>query len=52
MLNILEAFFRRPILHLLPLILMLVLGVASVVAGSKEYRSAGTLSVTNTSLAR
>ncbi len=50
MLNILEAFFRRPILHLLPLALMLILAVATVVAGSKEYRAAGTLSVTNTSL--
>ena len=50
MLNILEAFFRRPILHLLPLALMLILAVTTVVAGDKEYRAGGTLSVTNTSL--
>ena len=50
MLNILEAFFRRPILHLLPLILMLGLGVASVVNMKQQYRSVGTLSVTNESL--
>ena len=35
MLNILEAFFRRPILHLLPLVLMLILAVATVVAGGQ-----------------
>ena len=49
-LNILEAFFRRPFLHLLPLVLMLGLGVASVVNLNDEYTSVGTLSVTNESL--
>ncbi|MET0326661.1 MAG: hypothetical protein ABW219_15700 [Ilumatobacteraceae bacterium] len=49
-LNILEAFFRRPILHLLPLILMLGIGVASVLNVKQQYRSVGTLSVTNESL--
>lgn len=50
MLNILEAFFRRPILHLLPLGLMLGVGLASVVNGKEEFQSVGTLSVTNVSL--
>jgi capsular polysaccharide biosynthesis protein len=49
-LNVLEAFFRRPVLHLLPLILMLGVGVASVVNMKQQYRSVGTLSVTNESL--
>ena len=39
MLNILEAFFRRPWLHLIPLILMVALGVSSVINLSKEYTS-------------
>ena len=50
LLNILEAFFRRPILHLLPLALMLVIGVASVVNSKQAYSSVGTLSVTSESL--
>ena len=50
LLNILEAFFRRPILHLLPLVLMLGIGVASVLNMKEQYRSVGTLSVTNESL--
>ena len=50
MLNILEAFFRRPWLHLLPLILMLGVGAASAVGGDPEYRAVGTLSATNESL--
>lgn len=50
LLNILEAFFRRPWLHLLPLILMLALGAASAFTGSDSFRSVGTLSVTNESL--
>lgn len=50
MLNVLEAFFRRPILHLIPLGLMLALGAASVLNAEKSYISEGALSVTNTSL--
>jgi capsular polysaccharide biosynthesis protein len=50
MLNFLEAFFRRPVLHLLPVVLMLAVGVASVLNIKQQYGSVGTLSVTNESL--
>lgn len=50
MLNILEAFFRRPWLHLLPLILMLALGATTVASTKAKYVSVGTLSATNESL--
>ena len=43
MLNILEAFFRRPWLHLIPLILMLALGVSSVINLNKEFTSTGSI---------
>jgi uncharacterized protein involved in exopolysaccharide biosynthesis len=42
-LNVLEAFFRRPWLHLLPLILMLALGAASAFNQKQTYTSTGTL---------
>lgn len=42
-LNFLEAFFRRPWLHLLPLILMLVLGGANVFSSKEEFKSTGTI---------
>ena len=48
MLNILEAFFRRPWLHLLPLILMLVLGGVTAFSTGKEFKSVGTLVVSST----
>ena len=48
MLNILEAFFRRPWLHLLPLILMVVLGAVTAFSTGKEYKSTGTLVVSST----
>jgi uncharacterized protein involved in exopolysaccharide biosynthesis len=50
MLNILEAFFRRPWLHLLPLILLCALGAASVLSMTPQYRSIGTLNATGESL--
>jgi capsular polysaccharide biosynthesis protein len=50
LLNILEAFFRRPWLHLIPLILLVALGAARVLSSNDEFRSVGTLSVTNESL--
>jgi uncharacterized protein involved in exopolysaccharide biosynthesis len=50
MLNILEAFFRRPWLHLLPLILLCALGAASVLSMTPQYRSVGTLNATGKSL--
>ena len=42
-LNFLEAFFRRPWLHLLPLILMLVLGGASAFSSKESFKSTGTI---------
>jgi uncharacterized protein involved in exopolysaccharide biosynthesis len=51
MLNILEAFFRRPWLHLLPLILMVGLGAASVLGNTAQYRSTGTLLVSESLIA-
>jgi uncharacterized protein involved in exopolysaccharide biosynthesis len=50
MLNILEAFFRRPWLHLLPLILLGALGAASVLSMTPRYRSIGTLNATGESM--
>jgi uncharacterized protein involved in exopolysaccharide biosynthesis len=50
MLNILEAFFRRPWLHLLPLILFCALGAASVLSMTPQYSSVGTLNATGESL--
>jgi uncharacterized protein involved in exopolysaccharide biosynthesis len=50
MLNILEAFFRRPWLHLMPLILLCALGAASVLSMTPQYRSVGTLNATGESL--
>jgi uncharacterized protein involved in exopolysaccharide biosynthesis len=43
LLSILEAFFRRPLLYLLPLIVMMLLGVYSGFNSPKLYRSVGTL---------
>jgi uncharacterized protein involved in exopolysaccharide biosynthesis len=42
-LNFLEAFFRRPWLHLLPLILMLILGAASAFSSKQSFQSTGTI---------
>jgi uncharacterized protein involved in exopolysaccharide biosynthesis len=42
-LNFLEAFFRRPWLHLLPLILMLALGAASAFSSKQSFQSTGTI---------
>jgi uncharacterized protein involved in exopolysaccharide biosynthesis len=50
MLNILEAFFRRPWLHLLPLFLLCALGAASVLSMTPQYKSVGTLNATGESL--
>lgn len=49
-LNVLEAFFSRPILSLLPLILLAALGVVRAVSTPEEYRSIGTLRTTSGSL--
>jgi uncharacterized protein involved in exopolysaccharide biosynthesis len=50
MLNILEAFFRRPWLNLLPLMLLSALGAASVLSMTPQYSSVGTLNATGESL--
>lgn len=50
MLNILEAFFRRPLLHLLPLIVMIVLGGITAFGTAKEYRAVGTLTTAVTTV--
>jgi uncharacterized protein involved in exopolysaccharide biosynthesis len=42
-LNFLEAFFRRPWLHLLPLILMLALGGVSAFSSKESFQSTGTI---------
>jgi uncharacterized protein involved in exopolysaccharide biosynthesis len=42
-LNVLEAFFRRPWLHLLPLILLVALGGATAFSKEEAYRTTGTI---------
>lgn len=49
-LNLLEAFFRRPWLFLLPIVIALAWGVTSAVGTPTEYRSVGTISATRESL--
>jgi uncharacterized protein involved in exopolysaccharide biosynthesis len=49
-LNILEAFFRRPWLHLLPLILLLALGAATAFRGTEEYRAVGTITAVDSTV--
>ena len=44
MLNLFEAFFKRPWMYLVPVLLLTGLGVASVIGTGREYRSVGTLS--------
>lgn len=43
MLNILEAFFRRPWLHLLPLALLVAFGAFTAFNAPQEFRSMGSL---------
>ena len=43
MLNFLEAFFRRPWLHLLPIILLVALGAASVFNTKQTFEAVGTI---------
>jgi uncharacterized protein involved in exopolysaccharide biosynthesis len=50
MLNILEAFFRRPWLHLLPLFLLCALAASNLLSMTPQYRSVGTLNATGSSL--
>lgn len=50
LLNLLEAFFRRPWLYLLPIVLALAWGGASALSGEKEFRSIGTINATAESI--
>ena len=43
LLSILETFFRRPIINLIPLVLMMALGAFTAFSAPKEYRSVGVL---------
>lgn len=45
-LNALEAFFRRPLVHLIPFFLLVGLGVFTSLTAPDEYRSIGVLNVT------
>src|SRR6266508_5836313 len=46
-LNILEAFFQRPVVLLIPLFLMLAVGIFAASNSDKEYRSTGVLNSTS-----
>ncbi len=50
LLRLLETFFRRPLLCLLPLVLLLLLGVLTSVRQTKEYESRGVLHATSGTL--
>src|SRR5690606_7987255 len=50
LLHILETFFRRPLVYLLPLVLFLGLGVYTALNAEDEYRSTGVPSVSTGSL--
>jgi capsular polysaccharide biosynthesis protein len=49
-LHILETFFRHPVVHTLPLIMLLAFGVISAMGATKEYRSSGVLNATSGTL--
>jgi capsular polysaccharide biosynthesis protein len=49
-LNFMEAFFRRPWLHLLPLILMLALGGATAFNKKESFQSTGTITAESSTL--
>jgi hypothetical protein len=49
-LNVLETFFRHPLLHSLPLLLMLVIGVASALGHDDRFTSVSTMSASEQSL--
>ncbi|MFV0309604.1 MAG: hypothetical protein ACK5OX_17885 [Desertimonas sp.] len=46
-LNALEAFFRRPLVHLIPFFLLVGLGLFTALGASSQYRSVGVLDVTS-----
>jgi uncharacterized protein involved in exopolysaccharide biosynthesis len=49
-LNILEAFFRRPWLYLLPLLLFSILGASTAMSTTEQFSSVGTMNATSGSL--
>ena len=49
-LRLVGSFFRRPLLYLLPLILMLALGVFTAARQTKQYESSGVLNATSGTL--
>jgi len=49
-LNMLEAFFRRPLLHLVPLVLLVGLGILTAFGAARDYEASGTLDATTDSL--
>ena len=48
--NILETFFKRPLVMLAPLLFMLALGGFTAMSADKEYKSTGVLNVTSDDL--
>ena len=50
LLRILETFFRHPVIHTLPLVMLLVFGVFSAASTGKTYRSVGVLNATSGTL--
>jgi capsular polysaccharide biosynthesis protein len=50
LLNVLETFFRHPLMHLVPILLFGALGVFTAATAQKEYRSAGVLNATSGTL--
>jgi capsular polysaccharide biosynthesis protein len=50
LLNVLETFFRKPVLYLLPVFLLTALGVMTAMNSSKEYQSTGVLNASAGSL--
>lgn len=49
-LNLLETFFRHPLLHLAPLVLFVALGCFTAIGADKSYRSVGVLNATSGTL--
>jgi capsular polysaccharide biosynthesis protein len=49
-LHVLETFFRHPVAHTLPLVILLVFGLFTVLGAPDTYRSAGVLNATSGTL--
>ena len=50
LLRLLETFFRHPILHLLPLVIFVALGMFTAFSAEKTFRSVGVLNATSGTL--